>query len=135
MITSHRNQRRRWAARMLLVWLFGVFAGLAHACVPGSALDHLAPAAVIEHAASHGQQHDGSETDDPNCQEFCALASLAVPSQSTGLDKLELPAIAPGFPPPALAPAPPLRLQCVDRPPGSGAPPIPILIAFLRLAL
>jgi hypothetical protein len=29
----HRQQRRRWAAMALLLWLFGVGTGLAHACL------------------------------------------------------------------------------------------------------
>jgi len=29
----HRHQLRRWAARALIVWLFGVVAGVANACM------------------------------------------------------------------------------------------------------
>lgn len=120
---------------MLLVWLFGVVAGVANACVLGSAPEHApgAAAAQVEHSLSlsqHGGQDQGGEA---NCQEFCDLASTALPSQPAQLDQVAAAAISLGFTAVALPLAPPLRLQPVRPPPRNDAPPIPI--AFLRLTL
>lgn len=133
MITRHRNHLRRWASRMLLVWLFGVFAGVANACVLGGALDHDAGPAVVQHSSSQGQQGDGGTADEKNCLQFCDQSSSAVPSQVKTLDQVVMSAIPVGFATMALPVVPALRLPRNAAPPRNSAPAIPI--AFLRLTL
>ena len=131
---SHRQQLRRWAARVLLVWLFGVAVGVANACELGSLSDGGADALAFEHSASHG--HDGGKggADTSNCHAFCDKSSVSAPTWQSALDKFALtglPAewpIAPAFMPQPL-PLPRIRM----RHDGRGEPPIPI--AFLRLTL
>lgn len=118
---------------MLLVWLFGVFAGVANACILGGALDHDAGPAVAPHSSSQTPGHDGGTAEEKNCLQFCDQSSGAVPSQAKALDQVVLSAIPVGLAILALPEAPALRLQRNAAPPGNGAPPIPIL--FLRLTL
>lgn len=128
---SHRRQLRRWAARLLLVWLFGVATGVANACAMG-----FSPGAeaVAQTASSH--HHDGDEGDQAkgNCQDFCQKASVTVPSAQSAPDKVTLAAL-PLFA--SIAPAPVLpqisAFWPAMPPDRQGAPPISIL--FLRLAL
>lgn len=133
MIPSHRNQLRRWAARMLLVWLFGVVVGVANACVLAPELEHASHPAVAEHNSSDSRHGPGDKAPGANCQAFCDLSSSAVPSQSVAVDQVALAAIAVGFATVAVPVAQPLRLQRVTPAHRNSAPPIPI--AFLHLAL
>ncbi len=151
----HRRHLHRWAARMLFLWVFGIGAGFANACLaskPANSGDvgavHLAAAhATDDHAAvssevdpaSHEEMLQAGATHDEgpgnaNCQDFCDKSAISIPPLKSALD-LEL----------AVALLPPLAAAhylvaacepvqwwppCRD---GVGAPPI--TIALLRLAL
>jgi hypothetical protein len=153
----HRHQVRRWAARVLLLWLFGLGAGIAHACLtpsptavaavavavadealaphhhaaadPASHHRHLAPSAQDGLADHHGTI---AKT---NCQDFCSKATVSIPSLKSALDDVHAHALmatvftTTALPLPAFAAMP----LWVPRRDGVKAPPIPI--AFLRLAL
>ena len=54
----HRQQLRRWAARVLLVWLFGVGTGVAHACLSSNPAQPSGPAAA--HATGEVMAHHGA---------------------------------------------------------------------------
>lgn len=149
----HRQQLRRWAARLLFLWIFGVGVGIANAClvVPGmvmSAPSHAWRVADVMGSQAYGAEHGMSgqaagdqsalaEPDSqaqPNCVDCCDKASASTPLLKSALDGLQghaavPPAIAAALPVPAFAP---LQLW-MPRPDGVLAPPIPI--AFLRLAL
>lgn len=149
----HRQQLRRWAARLLFLWMFGVGVGIANAClvVPGMVMlapSHAWRVADVVGSQAHGGEHGMSgqaagdqgplaEPDSqaqPNCVDCCDKASASTPLLKSALDGLQghaavpLP-IATVLPMPAFAP---LQLW-MPRPDGVLAPPIPI--AFLRLAL
>lgn len=129
---SHRRQLRRWAARLLLVWLFGVVTGVANACVVGFASN--AEAAETASAPGHGQEADEDDHAKGNCADFCQKTSVTAPSAQSASDKVTLAAL-PLFASIAPAPVPPQMVAFwPDMPPDrQGAPPISIL--FLRLAL
>lgn len=153
----HRQQLRRWAARVLLMWLFGVGAGVTNACITTG---HVAPVvAVASHLVAVADAHhnvvsldhvqaDGaglsSQIDDgpkhlgnlskANCQDFCDKAKVSIPPLKSALDDDQSHAViamtaVTVLPMPAFAPE---QLR-VPRRDGVRAPPI--LIAFLRLAL
>ncbi|MDP1648172.1 MAG: hypothetical protein Q8M01_08220 [Rubrivivax sp.] len=151
-----RRQLRRWAARVLVLWLFGVAAGVAHACLapsvtglsaPGSAssagleVAHHGPAAALEashheRAADHGTESPDKQepTANSNCQDFCDKATVSIPQQKSALDEVHGHALLPraasaGLAVPPLAGAQPW----VPRRDGVWLPPI--RITFLRLAL
>jgi hypothetical protein len=152
----HRRQLRRWAARMLVLWLFGVGVGMANACLaphavglpdgpvrtsaaaevshPGADADRhaLHPGSHHSHDAQ-GADHDGP-TASPNCQDFCDKVAVSMPPLKSALDQLQghaLPASAASTAAPV---APVLWVQPrMPRRHGAWAPPIPI--SFLRLAL
>jgi hypothetical protein len=153
----HRQQLRHWAARVLVLWLFGVAASLANACfttvltVPvASAADHGAGTLEMRREATprqHGQVdvgalpthcvgatvHHGSLAK-TNCQDFCGKAAVTIPQLKSALDDAQSHALAVAATP-AAVPVPayaPVQLW-VPRRDGVQAPPIPI--AFLRLAL
>jgi hypothetical protein len=151
----HRQQLRRWAAYVLLAWLFGLTAGVANACLTASLAElglqrsgHLAASkakadrtmptcaqhheghqaqlrAALDHKASPGQ---------PDCLDFCDKAKISIPTLKSVLDQVDSPAL----PPPAIAMVAPIPAAVpvqlwVPRRDGVLAPPI--RIAFLRLAL
>ena len=153
----YRQQLRRWAARVLLVWLFGVGAGFANACLvpsvaqPGgkpaahtsdeSAPSRDAAASGLGHHKGSSDVHTGEDAQGQpghaaksNCVDFCDKASVSIPPLKSSLDEVQ------GHAPPpraiaAVLPVPvhlPVR-PWVPRPEGVRAPPI--RIAFLRLAL
>ena len=140
----HRQQLRRWAARVLLLWLFGVGASVAHACLTPSLLQFGQPSAAASALAHHQisspeQAHEGCHGHEgpklkSNCADFCDKASVSIPPLKSALDDvqghaLQFPAVALAHPAAAHVP---VQLQ-VPRRDGAWAPPI--LIAFLRLAL
>ena len=136
---SDRRRLRRWAAQVLLVWVFGVAMGVANACALGEPAHHRSDAATTatSHAGQphlHGDEHgDAAEV---NCLDFCEKSSIAA-SQLKVVDD--------GFL--ALGMAPPVAgtlsvacrnlhsvgRQVVDSPNLPGGPPP--RIAFQRLAL
>lgn len=150
----HRQQLRRWAVRVLLLWLFGIGAGVANACIstaPASSVASHIVAVVDTHydmvahdhaqAASVGLPSQG--TDAPahlgnlskvTCQGFCDKATVSIPPLKSALDDIQSSAViamtaVTVLPIPAFAPV----QWWVPRRDGVRAPPI--LIAFLRLAL
>lgn len=150
----HRNQLRRWAARVLFLWLIAVGTGVANAClslpgtVPGGITQEHEPAshqvevgfeAAREHTASpvlheHGSQDSPDSLAKANCQDFCDRASTTLPLSKSVQDDVQGQAAVPSaamatLPEPAVVGTP------VWMPRPSVAPPPPILIAFLRLAL
>ncbi len=149
----YRQQLRRWAARLLFLWLFGVGSGIANAClvVPGmvmSAPSHVWRATDATALQAHGDERGMSSqaADDqsampepdsqaqPNCVDCCDKASASTPLLKSALDGLQghaavPPAMAMALPMPAFVP---LQLW-MPRRDGVLAPPIPI--AFLRLTL
>lgn len=76
---SDRRRLRRWAAQVLLVWLFGLAMGVANACTLEESTHHHANA---EAAVSLAEHHHGDEQDDSgkaNCLNFCEKSSIAAP--------------------------------------------------------
>ncbi len=151
-----RQQLRRWAARALVVWLFGIGAGIAQACMapnhqalhgertaPAGAVhvirgEAAQPAGDSDHASQQTQRGGASGHDDSLvesiCQDFCEKSALAIPPLRTALDKVQCDALLPAVgamtcPVPATEP---VRVS-VPRQYGALAPPI--RLAFLRLAL
>lgn len=136
----HRQQLRLWAARVLLVWVFAMGAGVANACLPKAATEHagLPTAQGSEASASHHGEADAPHgaTDAANCADICDKASVSIPMQKPTSDDMQAhPLIcvvaATALPAPVLEPT----NSNVPRRDGVQAPPIPISIAFLRLAL
>ena len=154
----HRRQLRRWAARVLLVWLFGVAAGVANACLAPALDGHGAQASLGMHAmdADHDaapmppgpDAHDAMVADHSgsadhggipgkaNCQDFCQKSTVSIPPVKSALDQHDAHALAPMaiasvVPVPAFQPEQPW----LPRRDGGLATPPPITIVFLRLAL
>ena len=153
----YRLQLRRWAAAVLLLWLFGVGAGVANACLARPLAQAVGQIAI--HASDEGSTHQeaaapelghhpgsGQPSADEgalgqpgnaakaNCLDFCDKASVSIPPLKSTLDDvqghaLSLSTIAVVLPAPAFVPVQVL----VPRRDGDWAPPIPI--AFLRLTL
>lgn len=131
----YRLQLRRWAARVLLLWLLGLGVGVAHACLTPSAL---MPAAThFGHHAAH-EVGDGagqaSQQQKANCQDFCAKARVSIPPQKVATDGaqgLSLPAamVAVVLPLPQFEPVLPWVPRREDW------PPLPVATTFVRLAL
>lgn len=149
----YRQQLRRWAFRVLVVWLFGLGLGVANACLAAvqfeSGLSATSPTAagpgatqdvmpegcdhhVVTTGASQGDPHGTSAKS--NCESFCERASVSIPPQKSMLGDLQahvLPAVAlvSSLPGPVNTPV----LPWVPR--RDGLRPQPIPITFLRLAL
>lgn len=149
-----RHSLRRWAAAVLLLWLFGVVSGVAHAClIPAPATETRAVVEaraqtvavkcheghVADQRAAEGA-HDADMADchvalgKSGCQTLCDKASVSIPPLKSVLDDLQWHALLPMWvatadPVPARVP---LRIQPPRR---DGVAGPPITIAFLRLAL
>lgn len=150
-----RRQLRRWAARVLLVWLFGVAAGVANACLVPSGMQSGGQRSelVVAFEATHGKvaamgsehhvalqtHHEGALDHEglhgkSNCQDFCDKSTVSIPPLKSALDDVHAHALQPAavaiaLPVPAFSP---VQLSAPRRD-GGLAPPI--LIAFLRLTL
>jgi hypothetical protein len=144
----HRQSLRRWAVRVLFLWLFGLVAATAHACLVTP------PAAPVAAKAVEGrlaQSHDleaarhtpndatGLAADDPqaahpNCVDFCDKASISITPLKSALDAVQayglaLPMATTPLRVAAFAPAPWHAPRQADR----WAPPIRVVL--VRLAL
>ncbi len=79
---SDRRRLRRWAAQVLLVWLFGLAMGVANACALGEPA-HRRSAVATTPAADAVQKHEhGNEQGDLakiNCLDFCEKSSIGAP--------------------------------------------------------
>jgi hypothetical protein len=148
-----RQQLRRWAFRVLMVWLFGLGLGVANACLaaaqfePGPSATSLAvpapgatqgllPQSCDHHAAARGDSASDAEeaSSKSNCESFCERTSLSIPPQKSVFGDLEphaLPPVVLASAQSAAVNAPVLRWV----PRRDGVRPQPILITFLRLAL
>lgn len=125
----HRRHLHRWACRLVVLWLFGIAAGVAHACMVAD----LARTDVQQLAAAAGPADAASDCT-ANCQNFCVKSSVSIPTVKTAGDD----AGGHGLPPPAVLaglpmPDAPAAQRWTLGLEGGHAPPI--TIAFLRLAL
>lgn len=150
----NRRQLRRWAARVLLVWLFGVASGVANACwtegyLPADAA-HADAAAAAPGAAAvpECELHSGSQPDahqaapagdqsqaKSHCKTYCDAVTVSITPLKTSLDNTPVHAMAVAtiaFAAP-VAGASPVHLLGPRR--DAGPPRTSIRIAFLRLAL
>ncbi len=153
----YRQPLRRWAARVLFLWLFGVVAGVANACmIPTlNAPDGFTALLAVESAAPHhghvagpstttltehralGADENSAGGESPasaNCLDFCDTASISIPPLKSAVDDGQVQAMAPPTLPTVL-PVPafvPVRLQVLRW---IDVAALPIPIAFLRLAL
>ena len=79
---SDRRRLRRWAAQVLLVWLFGLAMGVANACALGEPAHHRSEVATTP-APDPVQKHQhGNEQGDlakVNCLDFCEKSSIGAP--------------------------------------------------------
>ena len=129
---------------MLLVWLFGITAGIANACVAdigGQPSDgaSVASAAPIEVAAlpcplHHGAQESRASPSQADCLDYCTKSKVSIASLKSAPDHADDGA------PPQLAiatvcPIPASLPVSLPLPRREGAAAPPIRIAFLRLAL
>lgn len=77
---TDRRRLRRWAAQVLLVWLFGVAMGVANACALGEPAHHRSDAATTAATDAGQKHHHGEEQGDAaevNCLDFCEKSSVA----------------------------------------------------------
>lgn len=151
-----RRQLRRWAARVLFLWVFGVGSGFANACLTqtheqtdGVVSGHLFTALAIDvhaateageanHVSSQGHHLAGAGHDESpgysNCQDFCDKSGISIPPLKSALDLAQadalLPLVAAILYPVADCELVQWRLARHD---GGSAPPI--TITLLRLAL
>jgi len=148
------QQLRRWALRVLLVWLFGLGLGVANACLAAQqfagggdtfqgkaevqAADFAAASAECEHHAVTAPDQSRHDSDDSspksNCESFCERAGVTIPPQKSALDNYQFHVL----PPPMAALTVPASVDVsadVQAPRRDGARPLPIPIALLRLAL
>jgi hypothetical protein len=79
---SDRRRLRRWAAQVLLVWLFGLAMGVANACAQGDQVHHRSDASTMVASDTLQKHQHGSEQTDPakiNCLDFCEKSSIGAP--------------------------------------------------------
>lgn len=118
------------------MWVFGIGAGVANACLSTVPTEHHVVHPAVASEVTH---HDGAEDPcgspvNPNCQDFCGMASVSIPRLKPALDDVQAHALMPRVAATA-SPVPvfePVQLR-LPRRDGVRAPPIPI--ALLRLAL
>lgn len=145
-----QSHLRRWAARMLVLWVLGVVVGVAHACLAPSVvglagqpagdavvdstiavvvLQELHHEATVDSGVGH---HD--QSDESNCKAFCEKSAVSIPPLKTSLDDLHGQVLPPSAC--AIAVAPPVVSPAdLMLPRRDGGLALPIAIAFLRLAL
>ena len=133
-----RRQLRLWAARMLFVWLFGVGAGLANACLTALPTETAGGHSTHDTGAA-APHHDGAEKSlgspaNPSCQVFCDGAGVSIPTQKAAIDDLQAYALVPQVVATAL-PVPVLEPVQLWVPHRDGLRTAPIPLALLRLAL
>jgi len=129
-----RRRLRRCAAWVLLLWLFGVGASVAHACLVSAAWD--GEGTVAAHATPLDRHDDDDYHGGPgkaNCKDFCQKSSALTPTSKSVFD----------IPDPGAEPIPPsfALLPAAQEagaswhalPDRQGTPPVHI--AFLRLTL
>jgi hypothetical protein len=150
----HQQQLRRWAFRVLVVWLFGLGLGVAHACLAaqqfsgggGSIQGKAELQAGDSAAAPEGCEHHAvaardTSPQDPdasasksNCESYCERAGVTIPPQKSAFDNDQFHVL----PPPMATLSVPASFDVaaeLQAPRRDGARPLPIPIFFLRLAL
>jgi len=153
---SHRQQLRRWATCLLVLWLFGVGIGIANACMaphaagPADGSVRMSTAAEVSHPGAgedrdaghsgphHSHEAEGADRGGPtasaNCQDFCDKVAVSMPPLKSTLDQVQGQALLPSAASTTAPVAPLLWVQpWMPRRHAVWAPPIPI--SFLRLAL
>jgi hypothetical protein len=148
---SQSRRLRRFAAHVLLVWLFALGTGIANACVVQLHLQQAGHPVAHDHqhgALAAGQDqnadaranvqspcHDGANRTPPPCERLCDGPSAVPQTERQAVDLLSGFWLAP-------APLPSFDFQVAAAParivPGESTAwrrPVPISIAFLRLAL
>lgn len=133
---SNRRDLRRWAAHVLLVWLFGLAMGVANACAVGGTTHHTDSLDGGRMVNRH--HHDDQDADQgrANCLDLCEKSSVGAPKlkvadESTAVvwlpvlvsgpvGVIKLPEVVPDRQPP-------------DTPHLRGSPPL--RVAYQRLAL
>jgi hypothetical protein len=145
-----RHNLRRWALRVLMVWVFGVGLGVANACLASfegvrgamsavtnssSAADDVMPEGC-EHRSDAAREQGDSQTrhEKSNCESFCERASVPAAPQKSMIDDLHGD-LLPHSVVTSIAPAPAPAPSRLPVPPPDGPRSLPIPIAFLRLAL
>jgi hypothetical protein len=147
-----RQQLRRWALRVLWVWLFGLGLGVAHACLAaqqfaggGDALQGnaavqaadfaAAPTGCEHHSVTAPERELSDSSPKSNCESFCERAGVTMPPQKSVLDNYPFDVLPPPMVAALVVPASVDVSADVGAPRRDGARPLPIPIAFLRLAL
>lgn len=136
---SDRRRLRRWAAQVLLVWLFGFAMGMANACALGEPAHHKSDAASMAGGHASQKHQHGDEQGDlakVNCLDFCEKSSVGAPQLKAVGDALGVLGFA--LPAPRTFSVAPCAEHTVgqllvDSPHLRGGPPP--RIAFQRLAL
>jgi hypothetical protein len=135
----NRRRLRRWAAQVLLAWLFGLAMGVANACALGESADHERGGdtafAIGEHHHDGHAGHDSGQGK-ANCLNFCEKSAVGAPKLTVaddGAAKVGLPALLSARVGVIELPAPlPVRVRA-DSLNLRGSPPL--RIALQRLAL
>jgi hypothetical protein len=136
---SDRRRLRRWAAQVLLVWVFGLAMGVANACALGELAHHEdggdTAVAMGKHDHHRHAGHDGDQGK-VNCLDFCEKSSVGAPKLKVaddGAAKVGLPALVSARVGVIELRAPVLIRVRADSPNLRGSPPL--RIALRRLAL
>lgn len=74
---NDRRRLRRWAASVLLAWVFGLAMGIANACALGESMAHTDPLQSVAATVPEAHDHEGGEHESANCLDFCEKASVA----------------------------------------------------------
>lgn len=133
---SDRRRVRRWAAQVLLVWLFGLAMGVVNACSLGESAHHRADANAATSLPEHHHDDEPGEAAKVNCLEFCEQASigaLQLKVVDDGLAALGFALLMSGTFAVSCLAEPSVGRLAVDSPNLPGGPPP--RIAFQRLAL
>jgi hypothetical protein len=83
---SNRRRLRRWAAQVLLVWLFGLAMGVANACALGESAHHRGDAKAAIGIAEHHYGDERGDSTKVNCLDFCEKSSVGAPLLKIGDD-------------------------------------------------
>lgn len=151
----HRGHLHRWAVLMLFLWVFGMGASFANACLAAQpamsggagavhpvtahpADDHTSARGEVDRASHDAMLQAGATHDEglgnANCQDFCDRSAISIPPLKSALDL----ALAVALLPPVAAThyrvpvCEPVQWWLPGR---DGVWDLPITIAFLRLAL
>ncbi len=133
---SDRRRLRRWAAQVLLVWLFGLAMSVANACALGEPAHHHADARAASGALDHHHGDEHGDAGEVNCLDFCEKSTIGAPQLNVVDDGFA--ALGLAFPVSAAWVVfgwtePTVGRLVVDSPHLPGGPPP--RIAFQRLAL